>query len=338
MKSSIRKIIRLHLEELFTPKITSSLLSEAVACKVLPNIFNHLKWKLNETQKYFLDDFINYHPDTLRESDYKYASDRTGIPAENIKSIQNTCGSWNKPKNKVDNSYGRFTLGSGKAINAKEYDFEQKYRNDIVNFKAISKDEANNLRYPKKTKKQKEYESILGNSIKGLIKKSDTSKELNFDSWVMYYIVGKLTTKKHKLNEKNNTIEIDFEPTNDYYDFQKNMLNSNKKSKFWIDTEKLINDFNEVFGTEYVVIDQYDLSMSKSKSIRLVIKERDLSDKMIWDATDQRYVNWNQAPQHLKKEYLKNRPEKMVKEIPNVDFKELIDKYLNFDEFMFKGL
>jgi len=312
-------------------------LHEVSAAKVLPMKFNHLKWKLNEEQKHFLDDFVNIHPDTLRDSDYKYASKRTGIPEGSLKSIQNTYGGWNKPKEVIDNSHGRYAIGE-KPITAKEYEFEQKYRNDVVNFKTISKDQADALRYPKKTKKQKEYESNLYKSIKGGIQRSNTLKEVKYDDWAMYYIIGKLSPKDGRINEQKKIVEIDFEPTADYNDFQKSMLNSNKKSKYWIEVEKLLEEFNEGFGTTFQVVEQYDLTNSKSKCIRLVIEELNVGEKMLWDSTEKRYVKWAHAPIDLKKQYLNNRPEKIIKPIQPVDHEEMLNKYLGFDPSMFKGI
>ena len=338
---NIRKFIREYLEDFLENK--GSLLSEGVsgrgAAKVLPRTFNHLKWKLNETQKYFLEDFINIHPSSLRESDYDYASKRTGIPQKSIKSIQNTYGDWNKKNQMVgDNPHGRFSLGKGKPITAAEYDIPQKYRDDVVNFRTITKDQADELRFPRKTKHQKEYESNLQTLTKGSMKKSNMLKEVNFDNWAMYYVIGKLKPKGSTLDEKKRIIEIDFEPSEDYYNFEKAMLNSNKKSKYWLEVEKLINEFNDGFGTSYEIIEQYDLTKSKSNCIRIVIEEINLEGKMLWDAGDQKYINWSQAPSHLKQEYLKNRPERKVKEIPIVNHDDLMDKYNNFDKSMFQGI
>lgn len=318
--------------------IGENFLNESTAAKILPVKFNHLKWKLNSEQKHFLDDFINIHPDTLKESDYKYASKRTGIPEASIKSIQNTYGEWNKPKQVIDNSHGRYGLGKGKPITAPEYEFEQKYRNDVVNFKTISKEEADALRFPKKTKRQQKYEADLYGSIKGGIQRSNTLKEVKFDDWAMYYIIGKLSPKDGRINEQKRVVEIDFEPTEDYYDFQKSMLNSNKKSKHWIEVDKLLEEFNDAFGTAFQVVEQFDLTNSKSKCVRLVIEELNVGEKMLWDSTEKRYVKWSHAPIDLKKQYLNNRPEKIAKALQPVDHKEMLNKYLGFDPSMFQGI
>jgi hypothetical protein len=324
-------------------EVKKKVLTEILANKKLPTTFDHLKWKLDAIQKHFLQDFIDTPPEGMRDSDYEYASKRTGIPVKNIKSIQNTYGSWNKKTDMIDpqdiNSYGRFAAGKGNTFNAKEYDIPQKYRDDVVNFKTISKDEADALRYPKKSLRQKKYEADLQGSIKGSIKKSNVKKsDDNYDEWLKYYIIGEAKPKSCRVNLDKNQIEVDFEPSEDYYDFHKSMLNSNKKSKFWISVESLVNQFNDVFNTYYVVEDQYDLTQAKSNCIRLIIKEIVTSDKMLWDSDSKTYIPWEYASEELRKQHLAHKSWNLAKPAPNVDFNDLLDKYLNFHNSMFQGL
>lgn len=318
-------------------------LTEALANRKVPKTFDHLKWSLSQEQKHFLQDFIDTHPDSLKESDYEYASKRTGIPAKSIKSIQNTYGSWNQRQGMMDpqdiNSYGKFAYGKGEVFNVKDYDIPQKYRDDVVNFKKVSKEEADALRYPKKSLRQKKYEADLESSIKGSVKKSNVKRsEYNYDEWLMYYLIGEMKPKKCVVNKDKGQVEIDFEPTEDYYDFHKSMLNSNKKSKFWIGVESLVNQFNDVFGTYYMVEDQYDLVNAKSNCIRLIIKEIAVLDKVLWDSDNKTYVPWEYAPEDLKKQHLAHKAWNLSKPAPEVDFNELLDKYLNFHNSMFQGL
>ena len=324
-------------------KKDKTILNEILANRKLPTTFDHLKWKLDASQKHFLQDFIDTHPDTMKESDYEYASKMTGIPAKSIKSIQNTYGSWSGKHDELDpqdiNSYGKFAYGKGDAFNAKDYDFPQKYRHDVVNFKTISKDEADALRYPKKSLRQKKYEADLQGSIKGSVKKSNVKKsDDNYDEWLKYYIIGEAKPKSCRVNIDKNQIEVDFEPSEDYYDFHKSMLNSNKKSKFWISVESLVNQFNDAFNTYYVVEDQYDLTKAKSNCIRLIIKEIATSDKMLWDSDSKTYIPWEYASEELRKQHLAHKSWNLAKPAPNVDFNDLLDKYLNFHNSMFQGL
>ena len=323
--------------------VKKKVLTESLANRKVPKTFDHLKWNLNQHQKHFLQDLIDTNPIGMKERDYEYASGITGIPVKNIKSIQNTYGSWNKKSNDLDpqdiNSYGKFAFGKGDAFNAKDYDFPQKYRDDVVNFKSISKDEADKLRYPKKSLRQKKYEADLAGSIGGSIRKSNVKKsEDNSDEWLMYYILGEMKPKKCIVNKDKNQIEVDFEPTEDYYDFHKSMLNSNKKSKFWVGVESLVNQFNDAFGTYYMVDDQFDLTSSKSNCIRLTVKEIATSDKMLWDSDSKTYVPWEYASDDLKKTHLSHKAWNLSKPAPNVDFNDLLDKYLNFHSSMFQGL
>lgn len=324
-------------------EIKKKILSESLANRKVPKTFDHLKWPLNQHQKHFLQDFIDTHPNGMKESDYEYASSITGIPSKNIKSIQNTYGSWNGKSDELDphdvNSYGKFAYGKGDVFNAKDYDFPQKNRADVVNFKTISKDEADALRYPKKSLRQKKYESDLAGSIGGFIKKSDVKRsEDNFDEWLKYYLIGEIKPKSCVVNKDKNQIEIDFAPTEDYYDFHKSMLNSNKKSKFWVGVESLVNQFNDTFGTYYIIEDQLDLTQSKSNCIRLIIKEMAVSDKMLWDSDSKTYIPWEYASEELKKQHIAHKAWNLAKPTPSVDFNELLDKYLNFHNSMFQGL
>ena len=318
-------------------------LTESLANKKVPKTFDHLKWNLNQHQKHFLQDLIDTHPDGMKERDYEYASKITGIPTKSIKSIQNTYGSWNGKSDELDphdiNSYGKFAFGKGDVFNAKDYDFPQKNREDVVNFKTISKEEADALRYPKKSLRQKKYESDLAGSVGGAIRKSDVKRpEDNYDEWLKYYLLGEMNPKGCVVNKDKNQIEIDFEPTEDYYDFHKSILNSNKKSKFWIGVESLVNQFNDAFGTYYMVEDQFDLTNAKSKCIRLIIKEMAVADKMLWDSDSKTYVPWEYASEDLRKKHIDHKAWNLAKPAPNVDFNELLDKYFNFHDSMFQGL
>ena len=319
-------------------------LNEQYASRETPRVFDHLKWKLDHTQKQFLQDFIEIRPEEKKESDYEYASKLTGIPPKSIKSIQNTYSSWNKrekesivkPKDYLDN--GRFSVNSKEPLVASDYEISQKYRNDTNNFKKISKEEADKLRYPKKTLAQKKFEANMGNLTRGYLKKSDVrKKDNNYDDWLMYYIIGEAKPKKCILNKEKQQLEIDFEPSKDYYDFHKSMLNSNKKSKYWLSVESLINQFNEVFGSYYIVQDQYDLTTSKSNCIRIIVTEIPVSDKMIWNSDEKIYMPWDYASDNSKKEYINNKAWNLSKPAPEVDFVALLDKYVNFHNSMFNG-
>jgi hypothetical protein len=324
-------------------EIKKKILTESLANKKVPKTFDHLKWNLNQHQKHFLQDFIDTHPDGMKERDYEYASKITGIPTKSIKSIQNTYGSWNGKSDELNphdiNSYGKFAFGKGDVFNAKDYDFPQKNREDVVNFKTISKEEADALRYPKKSLRQKKYESDLAGSVGGAIRKSDVKKsEDNYDEWLKYYIIGEAKPKACKLDSEKKQIEVDFEPSEDYYDFHKSMMNSNKKSKFWIAVESLVNQFNDAFGTYYMIEDQYDLTQAKSNCIRLIVKEMAVSDKVLWDSDSKTYVPWEYASEDLRKKHIDHKAWNLAKPAPNVDFNELLDKYFNFHDSMFQGL
>lgn len=339
-ENELREIIRRVLEN----EIGGGMLCEGVsgrsAAKPLTSRFDHLKWKLTASQKYFLDDFVDIHPDILKEQDYSYASRQTGIPIENLKSIQNTYGSWNQKKaiESVDLSGSRFEINSKNALRADDYQIPQKYRHDVVNFKKLSKEEADALRYPKKTLAQRQFESGLNKATGGGLKRSNISEEVNYDDWMMYFLSGKLNPKDSRMNSNKRLVEIDFEVESDNRSFERAMLDSNKKSPHWIEIEKLINEFNNIFKTNYIVVDQIDLSQSRSKCLRIVVSEIKIKDKMFWDDVEKKYIPIDQASEAIKKQYVDNRPENRTKEISQVDFEELVKKYKNFDSSMFRGI
>ena len=300
-----------------------------------PKIFDHLKWALNDEQKQFLYDFINTREDTLKESDWEYASKITGIPSKSIKSIRNTYGETDKQVNDIIKN-GYVAKGEGmpndsrfnaihSGIPATEYDLPMGYRDDVVNFKTISKDEADALRYPKKSLRQKEYENDLKRVIKGdYTKVHQIAYDKNLDEWARYYIAGKLKPKETRVKDK--IIEVDFEPSEKYYDFEKSLLASNKKSPYWMELENVIKEFNEVFGMNYEVFEQYDLSQSKSKCIRIVLKNENYNGKQIWDDEAQCYVSYENASETLKEKY-RNGNNLPMGETKIVDHDELMKDF-----------
>lgn len=303
----------------------------------IPKIFDHLKWELTDQQKQFLYDFINVREDTLKESDWEYASKRTGIPAKSIKSIRNTLGETNRQVNDIiQNGHVRKGEGvptdsrynaSNAGIPATEYDLPMGYRDDVVNFKTISKEEADAMRYPKGTKHQREYEGNLRKLIKGdYTKVHEIAHDKNLDDMVRYYVVGKLKPKDTRLN--NNIVEVDFEPTENYYDFGRAMLASNKKSPYWFEVEKILKEFNEVFGMNYEVYEQYDLTNSKSNCVRVVFKNENYNGKQVWDDDAQCYVPYEQASERLQEKF-RNGNNLPMGETSYVDHDKLMQDFRN---------
>ena len=300
-----------------------------------PRIFDHLKWSLNDEQKQFLYDFINSREDTLKESDWEYASKITGIPAKSIKSIRNTYGEVDKKVNDIiENGYvakgegmpsdSRYSANHA-GIPATEYDLPMGYRDDVVNFKTVSKEEADAMRFPRKTLRQKEYESGLKSLIGGdYTKVHEIASDKNLDEWARYYIAGKLKPKETRV--KDRILEIDFEPSESYYNFEKSMLASNKKSPFWFEVENVLEEFNKVFGMNYKVKEQYDLTNSKSKCVRIVLKNENFNGKQIWDDEAQCYVSYENASERLREKF-ENGNNLPMGETKIVDHDQLIQDF-----------
>lgn len=200
MKDDFRKIVReVLLENSFVP-VTKK--------------FDHLKWTLNDEQKIFLDYFITSDPDSLSDNDYIHASSVTKIPTKNLKSILLTYGTYNekeKLKKLLPNDFvkngcippeSRFLFGN-KPFNAKEMDLELSYRNDVVNFKSVSKDYSDSKRY-------KSYVDATKKS--SLLNKDYKSKEVP-DNMIKsdnnYFKIKKSNKEKYK--EILNSIKSDLD-------------------------------------------------------------------------------------------------------------------------------
>lgn len=241
-----------------------------VAIKPITKKFDYLKWKLNDFQKQFLDDFINIPAHTLKEKDYQYASNRTGIPVSSIKSISNTYGT-------PEVSYVKPDVIEGSKFNAahvgpkySEFGIEPHYRHDVVNFKKVTPEESREM---KKTPMQKELE-MSNYDKKGMAKdvgeggmKRLYERELPpfMYEWVMYYIEGteEIKVKDTKVLErafasrKTKYVSVEFEPVLEEGKNKKMDYDSNKKTGEIFALEEILKEFNSTFGTNFIVEHQF---------------------------------------------------------------------------------
>lgn len=134
-KQIIRKEVAYLIRKSFPDK-TDLLFEHKVAVKKITKDFDHLKWPLNKQQKYFLSDFIENDPNCLKESDYEYMSQITGIPAKNLKSIINTYGKVKFNGNQLNDYKTRFEYGN-KPYYGTDFDFEPKYKDSLPKFKKV---------------------------------------------------------------------------------------------------------------------------------------------------------------------------------------------------------
>lgn len=237
-------------------------LNESSAIKKITKKFNNLKWELNDFQKQFLDDFINIPEEVLSEKDCKYASNLTGIPLENIKSIRNTYGNAELSYTKEDVVKGSKFDASKRGPIYADFDIEPFYRKDIVNFKSISKEELN---YIKKTKKQKKLETSGYDRHGRLVKSFEKTIPEFMYEWLMYFIEGSeiLEIKDSNIldrafaNRKTKYVSLEFNPILEESKDTNFDFSSNKKTRDTFEIEKLLKEFNLTFGTNFIIENQF---------------------------------------------------------------------------------
>lgn len=235
------------------------------AGKPLPKIFNHLKWKLNTNQKYYLDDLCSVNPDSLNESDIKNASKFLGIPEKNVKSIINTYSTYSTVSETHGDSKAaiasRLTFGN-KAANAFDIGIENNANNGPIK----SSSQINN-NPPTMSKSRIQYEAEKQRLDRKLYKtekegehpvKSRERFYENLNTSLMMYLFCESNPKDINLRE-DGKIQIDFEPII----FESNFNNLSGGPSY--ETEKykriknLLEDFNNKFGCSYVVCEHINL-------------------------------------------------------------------------------
>ena len=239
---------------------------DKAAIKQITKKFDHLKWKLNDFQKQFLDDFINIPAYTLKEKDYQYVSNRTGIPISNIKSISNTYGTPEVAYVKPDVIQGSKFDAAHVGPKYSEFGIEPHYRNDVVNFKKVTPEQSREM---KKTPMQKELEKPK-EGIKKIYER--VLPEFMYE-WVMYYIeaVEKLKVKDTKVLErafasrKTKYVSIEFEPVLGESKSKTIDYDSNKKTTDVFALEEILKEFNSIFGTNFIVEHQFTNENGKFK-------------------------------------------------------------------------
>jgi hypothetical protein len=247
-----------------------------IAIKGVPKKFDNLKWKLNDYQKSFLDEFISIPSENLREEDYKYASKFTGIPLTNIKSIQNTYA------DKNINSYHKQDV-----IKGSKFDVGHKGPT------AIEIGLGNTSTLPKrsdKTATMNQDPKFRGKSL-GELNFNDGSTinrvherdlpEFMYE-WVMYFIEGSEKFKIHETKvmehsfvekrKKAIVVEMNSEEkiTDGFLDFA-----SGRKLKETLQLEELLKDFNANFETNFIIETQFT---NKKGNLVIVIENNQTTD------------------------------------------------------------
>lgn len=245
------------------------------AGKPITKKFNHLKWQLNDFQKQFLDDFINIPDSSLKEDDYLYASKRTGIPVASIKSIRNTYADLKTPEQiaaealRVQRELG---LG-GPSTEANE--IEKNAKGQIADARDLPKEKSGmqwsmnpNPEFRNKSLHQMKYEDELAAEVGGgLTRKSERELPKFMYEWLLYFIEGseqfKITESKLMNDfhsdkfEKCKFVLFSFDTLIKESGAHPYDIGSNTRVKEIQELENKLVEFNNIFGTNFVVVNQY---------------------------------------------------------------------------------
>jgi len=242
--------------------------------KPITKKFDHLKWKLSDFQKQFLDDFIGVPDEQLKEKDFEYASKRTGIPVASIKSIKNTHTEKKTPEElhkenlKIQRELG---LGGG-MLDEKVI---EDANTELTQVRDLPTDKSGKLwsmnpnpEFRNKSLGQIKYEDNLSAEAGGGVNKMHERKLPKFMfEWLLYFLEG---SEKFKITESKLLNDFHSNKYEDYkfilfsidslmkesgahpYDIASNTRMSETK-----EVEQKLKEFNEMFGTNFIIGNQY---------------------------------------------------------------------------------
>lgn len=260
-------------------------LNEGYGQKAVPKKFDHLKWQLNEFQKHFLDDFINIADDSLKKEDYEYASKRTNIPIESIKSIKNTLGDKKTPGatlEEMERIHRELVGGTLEAANSQFTDVR-----DVPKEKKGKQWPMNpSPEFRGKSLKELQWVDEM-NSLGGqLTRKHEVELPKFMYEWLLYFIEG---SEKFKITESK--LMNDFHSSKfDNYKFilfsfdvplkesnahAYDLVSADSKLKELEEFNEKINEFNSTFATNFIITNQYTGS---DGLLKVVIENAQITD------------------------------------------------------------
>jgi hypothetical protein len=259
--------------------------------KPITKKFDHLKWPLTDFQKQFLDDFINVPDSSLRNEDFKYASNRTGIPVENLKSIKNTLSDIKTPE-----AAAREALKAQKELGLSGADLKQEVIDqantefasgprDLPTEKEGRQWSMNpNPHFRNMTPGETLYKSKHGDNG-GVYKKYERELPGFMYEWLQYFIEG---SGDFKINESKLMNDFHSDKFQNYkfvlFSFDDMIkesgahpydIASNTKVNTIQQLEKKVKEFNESFGTNFVVSNQYT---GEDGFLKVVFENAQLTD------------------------------------------------------------
>lgn len=250
-------------------------LNEGIGQKPVPKKFDHLKWKLDQFQKHFLEDFINIPDEDLKEKDFEYASKKTGIPIASIKSIKNTYAEKKSPEAEATDMKRVLShLGlAGGSLDQNTIDDANK---EFTGARDLPKSNSGkdwsmnpNPEFRNKSLHQIDYEDKLAAEAGGGLRKKHERELPDFMyEWLLYFIEGgennKITESK-LMNDFNSTnfkkykfilfsFDVTLKESNAHaYD----NVSTDAKLKQLAEFRDNLKEFNSTFGTNFVIYNQF---------------------------------------------------------------------------------
>jgi hypothetical protein len=254
----------------------SEVISEGAAIKPIPKQFDNLKWKLNDYQKAFLGEFVDYPYESLREEDYTYASKITGIPLTNIKSIRNTYGRKQEDVKVEDlKKYHDATVGETLRQANAVFTDANKMPEKSVNGKQW-------MSNPDPHFRGKSFGELSFNAGGKITREHERELPEYLYEWAMYFIEGSGNFKikessvveNSRFGRKDKTIIVTMTSeekiTDGFLDFA-----SGRKLKETIKLEEVLKEFNDGFGTNFLIENQFT---NKDGNLVCVIENNQITD------------------------------------------------------------
>jgi len=231
-----------------------------------PTTFDHLKWELNDKQKFFLKEMCRVHPDSITEADIKDASLRLGIPEKNVKSIVNTYNEY-KPMREMHSDSeaskaSALTFGN-KPASSKDIGLTP----EISRVPDLTPDSTTKVMHtnPKMMSKQEmksKYEADMLNRTwyregEGKEHPSKAIERLyeNLTQSLMMYLYCESNPKDINLRQ-DDKIQIEFDPVIEESNFNKLAGAPSYESEKFKFIKGLLEVFNKKFNCNYVIYNQ----------------------------------------------------------------------------------
>lgn len=250
-------------------------INEGYGQKPVTKKFNNLKWKLNDFQKQFLDDFISIPENVIKNDDLIYASKRTGIPVESIKSIRNTYAD-KKSKEQIQAEMRQTLKDLGLAGGMLDEKMIEDANSTFTQVRDLPKNNSGkswsmnpNPEFRNQSLHQSKYEDALAAEVGGgLNRKFERELPGYMYEWLLYFIEG---SEKFKITESKLMNDFHSNKFDKYkfvlFSFDVSLKESkahaydnastNSKLKELEEFNEKINEYNTLFGTNFIIANQY---------------------------------------------------------------------------------